>query len=80
MSLREGHSGLAILSPACNFLGNLAQVFSATASIFVFDRGSAQSRGGWRLKVRLLNDWNYWNICREMTGERSPNGVNGMAR
>jgi hypothetical protein len=33
-----------------------------------------------RLKVQVLNDWNYWNICREMTGERSHNGVNGMAR
>jgi hypothetical protein len=33
-----------------------------------------------RSKARMFNDWNYWNICREMTGEKSPNGVNGMAR
>jgi hypothetical protein len=33
-----------------------------------------------RLKVQVLNDWNYWNICREMTGGGSHNGFNGMAR
>jgi hypothetical protein len=48
-------------------------------SIFVFDP-AVLNLAAVALESAVLNDWNYWNICREMTGERSPNGVNGMAR